>query len=72
MKTLLDCNSESCIYKKKEFIEFAKIHNVKEILDNIFKPEGPATNFGLLSNFNIELLYYESNYPILFYKYIIE
>ena len=54
MKTLLDCNSESCIYKKKEFVEFAKLNNVDKILDELFKPEGPATNFGLLSNVNID------------------
>jgi len=54
MKTLLDCNSESCIYKKKEFVDFAKLNNVDSVLDELFKPEGPATNFGLLSNINID------------------
>jgi hypothetical protein len=54
MKSLLDCNSENCIYKKKEFVEFAKLYNINKLVDELFKPEGPATNFGLLSNINID------------------
>ncbi len=54
MKKLLDCNSESCILKRKEFQEFAKINNIQDLLDDFFKPAGPATHFGLLSNFNID------------------
>jgi len=54
MKELLDCNSESCILKRKDFTEFAKGHDLERILKQFFKPEGPATHFGLLSNFNID------------------
>jgi len=54
IKELLDCHSESCVLKRKDFIEFAKINNFLDILNKNFKPEGPATNFGLLSNFNID------------------
>ncbi len=54
MKDLLDCNSESCIFKNADFKEFAGINQLNSILDQIFKPEGPANDFGLLSNFNID------------------
>jgi hypothetical protein len=54
MKEMLNCNSESCVLKRKDFVEFAKIANLEELLNTFFKPEGPATNFGLLSNFNID------------------
>lgn len=54
MKDLMNCNSESCVLKKTEFVEFAKISNMKGLLDEFFKPDGPATHFGLLSNFNID------------------
>jgi hypothetical protein len=53
-KEITDCNSESCILKQPEFIKFAKINNVDNILEEFFKPNGPATHFGLLSNFNID------------------
>lgn len=54
MKEMLNCNSESCIFKKPEFKEFAKINELDDFLNEFFKPEGPATHFGLLSNFNID------------------
>jgi hypothetical protein len=54
IKEMMNCNSESCVLKQPEFIKFAKLTNVDEILDQFFKPEGPATHFGLLSNFNID------------------
>lgn len=54
VKDLLDCNSESCILKRQDFVTFAKINNMEDILDRFFKPSGPATHFGLLSNFNID------------------
>lgn len=54
MKELLNCQSESCILKRRDFIDFAKIANVEDILNEFFKPSGPATNFGLLSNFHID------------------
>lgn len=56
MKELLDCNSESCVLRRPDFVKFAKLNGavLEEILDKNFKPEGPATNFGLLSNFNID------------------
>jgi hypothetical protein len=53
-KKLLNCNTESCVLKRPEFIEFAKLANVEDLLDEFFKPKGPATHFGLLSNFNID------------------
>lgn len=55
IKTLLDCNSESCIYKKKDFVEFAKLSHVDNFLDKFFKPQGPALSKSeWLSNFNID------------------
>lgn len=54
MKERMNCNSESCILKSKEFMDFAKISNITNILDEFFKPKGPALGFGLLSNFNID------------------
>jgi hypothetical protein len=54
MKDLLNCNSESCIFKRKDFVEFAKVANLEDIINTFYKPSGPATNFGLLSNFNID------------------
>lgn len=54
MKERMNCNSESCIIKNPEFMEFAKLSKVNQVLDEFFKPSGPATNFGLLSNFNID------------------
>jgi hypothetical protein len=54
VKDLLDCNSESCILKRTDFVSFAKLNNMEDILDRFFKPTGPATHFGLLSNFNID------------------
>lgn len=54
MKERMNCNSESCVLKSKEFVEFAKLTRVNNILEEFFKPEGPATHFGLLSNFNID------------------
>lgn len=54
MKKMLDCNSESCIFRRQDFVEFAKIANIESILNKFFKPQGPSTNFNLLSNFNID------------------
>lgn len=54
MKELLNCRSESCILKRKDFVAFAKVANFEDILDRFFKPDGPSHNFNLLSNFNID------------------
>jgi hypothetical protein len=54
MKDLLECNSESCLLKNKEFKSFVGEKYIDEVLNNFFKVEGPATNFDLLSNFNID------------------
>ena len=54
IKEMMNCNSESCVLKNPEFIKFAKLTNIKDLLDEFFKPDGPATHFGLLSNFNID------------------
>jgi len=54
MKDLLNCNSESCILKRKDFVEFSKHSSLEHILNEFFKPEGPSQDFGLLSNFNID------------------
>jgi hypothetical protein len=54
LKERMNCNSESCIIKSPEFIKFAKLTHVDGILNEFFKPEGPATHFGLLSNYNID------------------
>ena len=54
MKEMMNCNSESCVIKRPEFVQFAKIAKIDTILDEFFKPSGPATHFGLLSNYNID------------------
>ncbi len=54
MKDLLDCKSESCILKRDDFVNFAKLTNKIDILDQFFKPQGPALDHGLLNNFNID------------------
>jgi hypothetical protein len=54
IKDMLDCNSESCVLKRKDFLSFANKNNLDDVLNRFFKPEGPATHFGLLSNFNID------------------
>ncbi len=54
IKEKMNCNSESCVLKNPEFIKFAKLARVDNLLNEFFKPEGPATHFGLLSNFNID------------------
>ena len=54
MKEETNCNSESCIFKDPKFLQFAKLSKTKNLLDEFFKPSGPATHFGLLSNFNID------------------
>ncbi len=56
MKDYFDCNSESCILKREDFRNFAKLNNIDSILDEYFKPKGPATNFGLLSNKHIDTI----------------
>lgn len=56
LKERMNCNSESCVIKSPEFVEFARLTHVDQILDEFFKPSGPATHFGLLSNFNIDLV----------------
>ena len=56
VKDLLNCNSESCILKRKDFVEFAakNNHDLEQILNNFFKPNGPSHSFNFLSNFNID------------------
>lgn len=54
LKEGMNCNSESCVIKSPEFIKFAKLSRVDDLLDEFFKPSGPATHFGLLSNYNID------------------
>jgi hypothetical protein len=54
MKERMNCKSESCILKSKEFREFAKVSGIDELLNEFFKPSGPSQNFGLLSNVNID------------------
>lgn len=54
IKERMNCNSESCVIKSPEFINFAKLTHVDKVLDEFFKPSGPATHFGLLSNYNID------------------
>jgi len=54
MKDLLNCNSESCILKRPDFVEFAKIANLEDLLNEFFKPQGPAVGLAWLSNFNLD------------------
>lgn len=54
MKEMMDCNSESCVLRKPEFIKFAQINKIDNIIDSFFKPEGPSTEFAWLSNTNID------------------
>lgn len=54
IKDKFGCQSESCVYKQDEFIRFIGRSAAKEYLREFFKPEGPATSIGLLSNYNID------------------
>lgn len=54
IKKKLNCDSESCVLKSKEFLEFANMASADHILNEFFKPEGPDAPTGLLSNFNID------------------
>lgn len=53
-KKILGCDSEICILKKPDFIKFAKVANVENIIKKNFKPEGPSDSTDWLSNFNID------------------
>lgn len=52
-KDITGCKSEACVIESKEFNMFANI-NHDQVLEEFFKPKGPDTRFGLLSNFNID------------------
>jgi hypothetical protein len=52
-KQITECESESCVLLHHKFKKVAS-SSVDKILDEFFKPEGPAMNFGLLSNYNID------------------
>jgi hypothetical protein len=54
MKDAMNCSSESCVLRRQEFIDFANLSGINALLNEFFKPEGPALTFGLLSNFNID------------------
>lgn len=54
LKERMNCDSESCILKSPDFIAFAKLTQVDNILEEFFKPAGPATTFSWLSNFNVD------------------
>lgn len=56
MEEMLNCNSESCILDNKDFAAYAATFSVdvKEVISKYFKPSGPATNFNLLNNYNID------------------
>ena len=57
LKKKFDCDTESCVLKGLVHRDYAKYINssdVEEALTRYFKPRGPADNFGLLSNFNID------------------
>ena len=58
-KKSLGCNTESCIFSKKEFIEFSKKmgfdrRTLKIMQDIMFKPEGPRNDTDWLSNIHID------------------
>lgn len=53
-KEVMKCDSESCVLTNPSFQNFAGKSLVKNVLENNFKPKGPALNFNLLSNFNID------------------
>jgi disulfide oxidoreductase YuzD len=53
-KEATGCDSESCVLQSQEFKQFANLHNIEEIISTYFKPEGPKSSTGLLSNFDID------------------
>lgn len=65
MMEVLECETEYCIYKKPEYADFIGQHKMEKIADEIFKPKGPAIDFGLLSNINIDsvLEQFADRYP---------
>jgi hypothetical protein len=54
LKERMNCQSESCILKSPEFVAFAQLSHIDNILEEFFKPEGPANTFNWLSNFNVD------------------
>lgn len=54
VKKALNCSTESCIYKNKEFQDFIGYIKAKNILENRFLTVGPYDSTELLSNRNIE------------------
>ncbi len=59
MNDALDCNSEVCILKSKQFRSFLKEKgniDVDEIISNNFKPAGPSKDDGWLSNKHIDTI----------------
>lgn len=53
VKDLLDCKSESCVLGHNKLTNFSNV-DLAQILEQYFKPKGPALTTELLSNFNID------------------
>lgn len=64
-KEQTNCESESCLYKKKEIKEQLNEDGVQVDLNKVFKPKGPAFTEAWLSNVNIDdvLDQLEKKYP---------
>lgn len=54
LKKITNCDKESCIYKDKTFAKYTGENILNNNLNTRFKPPGPATNFNLLNNINID------------------
>lgn len=48
------CDTEVCIYEKSPFVTHIGRDTASEALDSLFKPPGPRSRSGLLSNFHID------------------
>ena len=71
VKKKTGCETESCIYKKKEVQDFLTDDQVKNILKEYFKPSGPAFTTDWLSNYNIDdvLNQFEKKYKSFYHVY---
>jgi len=54
VKKKTNCESESCVYKNAEVVEFLSSGKANDILKEYFKPSGPAFSTEWLSNYNID------------------
>jgi hypothetical protein len=56
MKEHLKCNTEICVLTSPKFLSFAKINDIARIIQENYKPQGPAETTEWLSNVEIDTI----------------